>query len=123
MSSNHQRLHAGLERHVDKLILHQAPERADASWFGYVVTIRPEADLSRSDLVGALESARIETRNLFCGNLLRHPAYQDINHRIVGNLDNTNLITTNTFFIGVYPGLTEPMIDHVLGVFDDVLDG
>ncbi|NCC37247.1 MAG: lipopolysaccharide biosynthesis protein RfbH, partial [Chloroflexia bacterium] len=69
----------------------------------------------------ALEAARIETRNLFCGNLLRHPAYQDIEHRVVGSLDNTDLITTNTFFIGVYPGLTDPMIDHILATFDQVL--
>jgi CDP-6-deoxy-D-xylo-4-hexulose-3-dehydrase len=58
---------------------------------------------------------------LFCGNLLRHPAYQEIDHRVVGQLTNTDLITTQTFFIGVYPGLTPAMIAHVLSVFDDVL--
>ena len=73
--------------------------------------------LTRAELVSALEAARIETRNLFCGNLLRHPAYQDIEHRVVGKLANTDVITTNTFFIGVYPGLTQPMIDHVLATF------
>lgn len=118
---NHARLSAGLARHVDKLILHQAPTGADPSWFGYVISVRPEAGINRSDLVGALETARIETRNLFCGNLLRHPAYQDIDHRVVGTLDNTDLITTNTFFIGVYPGLSDPMIDHILSVFDQAL--
>ncbi len=118
---NHDRLAAGLQKHADKLILHHAPDKADPSWFGYVITVRPESGLSRSNLVGALEAARIETRNLFCGNLLRHPAYQDIQHRVVGRLDNTDLITTNTFFIGVYPGLTAPMIDHILATFDLVL--
>ena len=86
-----------------------------------MLTVRPESGLTRSNIVGALEAARIETRNLFCGNLLRHPAYQDINHRVAGTLDNTDLITTNTFFVGVYPGLTDPMIDHILATFDQVL--
>lgn len=118
---NHDRLHSGLQRHADKLILHSAPDKADPSWFGYVISVRPESGLTRSDIVDALEAARIETRNLFCGNLLRHPAYQDINHRVAGSLDNTDLITTNTFFIGVYPGLTDPMIDHILATVDQVL--
>lgn len=118
---NHARLAAGLEQHAGQLILHTAPPKADPSWFGYVITVRPDAGLTRADLVSALETARIETRNLFCGNLLRHPAYQDITHRVVGTLDNTDIITTNTFFIGVYPGLTGPMIDHILATFDLVL--
>ncbi|WP_211211531.1 lipopolysaccharide biosynthesis protein RfbH [Lamprocystis purpurea] len=118
---NHARLGAGLARHADKLILHSAPPEADPAWFGYVITVRPDSGLKRFDVVGALESARIETRNLFCGNLLRHPAYQDIAHRVVGSLENTDVITTNTFFIGVYPGLSDPMIDHILAVFDQVL--
>ena len=118
---NHARLAAGLDKYADKLILHSAPRKADPSWFGYVITVRPESGITRSDVVGVLEAARIETRNLFCGNLLRHPAYQDIAHRVVGSLDNTDIITTNTFFIGVYPGLTEPMIDHVIATFEQVL--
>jgi len=118
---NHTRLGEGLKKHADKLILHEAPSKAEPSWFGYVITVRPDAGISRADLVGALEGARIETRNLFCGNLLRHPAYQDIEHRVVGNLENTDLITTNTFFVGVYPGLTEPLIDYMLATFDQAL--
>ncbi len=118
---NHDRLQAGLQQHAAKLILHSAPNKADPSWFGYVITVRAESGLTRAAIVGALEAARIETRNLFCGNLLRHPAYQDIEHRVVGSLDNTDLITTNTFFIGVYPGLTDPMIDYILATFDQVL--
>lgn len=90
-----------------------APQ-ADPSWFGYVITVQPESNVTRAQLVGALEAARIETRNLFCGNLLR-TAYQDIAHRVVGSLDNTDLITTHTFFIGVYPGLTEPTMSTFSG--------
>ena len=78
--------------------------------------------ISRADLVSALEAARIETRNLFCGNLLRHPAYADIEHRVVGLLTNSDVVTTNTFFIGVYPGLTEEMIRHILATVDRFLE-
>jgi CDP-6-deoxy-D-xylo-4-hexulose-3-dehydrase len=115
---NHDALHAGLQAHEKHLILHTAPPKSDPSWFGYVITVRPEAPFKRADLVTALEMSRIETRNLFCGNLLRHPAYANIEHRVVGSLANSDLITTNTFFIGVYPGLTEAMIQHILAVFD-----
>ena len=115
---NHAALEAGLKQHERHLILHAPPPKSDPSWFGYVITVRPEAPFTRADLVNALETARIETRNLFCGNLLRHPAYAEIEHRVAGSLANSDLITTNTFFIGVYPGLTEPMIRHVLATFD-----
>ena len=118
---NHAKLSAGLKKHEDKLILHSCPAKADPSWFGYVVTIRPESGLTREGVVRALEAAKIETRNLFCGNLLRHPAYRDIEHRVVGLLTNSDIITSNTFFVGVYPGLTDPMSDHVLSVFDMAL--
>lgn len=115
---NHAALAAGLQKHQEHLILHQAPPKADPSWFGYVITVRPEAPFSRLELVAALEGARIETRNLFCGNLLRHPAYADIEHRVVGSLAHSDVVTTQTFFIGVYPGLTEPLIQHVLSTID-----
>ena len=115
---NHAALDAGLKKHAAHLILHAAPPKSDPSWFGYVITLRPDAPFTRADLVNALETARIETRNLFCGNLLRHPAYADIEHRVVGSLPQSDLITTNTFFIGVYPGLTPAMIQHVLATFD-----
>jgi len=111
-------LEAGLKKHEKHLILHTAPAKADPSWFGYVITVRPEAPFKRAELVNALETARIETRNLFCGNLLRHPAYANIQHRVVGSLTNSDIITTNTFFIGVYPGLTSEMIKHILATFD-----
>lgn len=111
---NHAALARGLEKYAEHLILHVAPPSADPSWFGYVITVRPGAPFSRLDLVKALELAKIETRNLFCGNLLRHPAYERIANRVAEPLANTDIITTNTFFIGVYPGLTAAMIDHLL---------
>jgi CDP-6-deoxy-D-xylo-4-hexulose-3-dehydrase len=119
---NHAALAAGLKKHERHLILHTAPPRSDPSWFGFVITVRPEAPFTRAELVTALETARIETRNLFCGNLLRHPAYAEIEHRVVGRLSNSDVITTNTFFIGVYPGLTGEMIRHVLATFDRFIE-
>lgn len=118
---NHAALEAGLKTHEAHLVLHAAPPQADPSWFGYVMTVRPAAPFTRAELVTALELARIETRNLFCGNLLRHPAYTDIPHRVVGPLTNSDTITTNTFFIGVYPGLTSDMIRHILTTFDQFM--
>ncbi len=118
---NHARLKAGLKKHEDKLILHASPPKADPSWFGFVITVRPGCGVERNKLTQALETAKIETRNLFCGNLLRHPAYENIEHRVDGPLTNTDIITSNTFFIGVYPGLTDAMIDYMIQVFDKEL--
>ena len=115
---NHAALEVGLKRYEKHLILHRAPAKADPSWFGYVITVRPEAPFTRTEMVNALESARIETRNLFCGNLLLHPAYQSIEHRVVGSLANTDTIAERTFFVGVYPGLTDKMLCHMLATFD-----
>ena len=120
---NHATLTAGLQKHARHLILHTAPPKADPSWFGYVLTVRPEAPFTRNEMTAALEAAKIETRNLFCGNLLRHPAYENIAHRVSGTLTNTDVIMDRTFFIGVYPGLTGEMLGHVLDVFDRFLDG
>jgi CDP-4-dehydro-6-deoxyglucose reductase, E1 len=115
---NHALLSNKLMLYSDWLMPHFGPPNTDPSWFGCVLTIRPEAKFSRTDLVRHLEANKIETRNLFCGNLLKHPAYQEINHRVVGSLTNSDLITTNTFFIGVYPGLTEEMLLYMVTMFD-----
>ena len=119
--ANHNKLHSGLKKFSNKLILHETPKNSDPSWFGYVITLKPECGITRSELVTFLESERIETRNLFCGNLLRHPAYEKINHRVVGELKNTDVITSNTFFIGVYPGLDDKMIEKIISTFEKVL--
>lgn len=114
---NFQVLHAGLSPYETKLILPHALPGADPAWFGFPITVRPDAGFSRADLVSFLEQRLIETRNLFGGNLLRHPAFQSIEQRTHGDLENTDLITTHTFFIGCYPGLTPRHLEYVLGVF------
>ncbi len=106
-----------LEPYTDRFILPETPPRCEPSYFGFVITVREDAGFSRDELTSYLEQAKIETRSLFCGNLLRHPAYQGIEHRIDGDLVNTDIIMNNTFFIGVYPGLTEVQMTYVIDTF------
>ncbi|RZQ61327.1 lipopolysaccharide biosynthesis protein RfbH [Amycolatopsis suaedae] len=98
---------------VPGLLLPEPTPGADPSWFGFVLTVLPDAHFSRAGLVSFLESRRIGTRRFFGGNLTRHPAYLDREFRVSGDLANSDLITENTFWVGVYPGLSTPMIDYV----------
>ncbi len=107
----------------DRLILPHGTPNSDPSWFGFVVTVREGAGFSRNDLTRFLEANRIETRNLFSGNLLRQPAYQDIPHRVIGPLPNTDAIAERTFFIGVYPGIDDVQLDYIGGVVERFLSG
>jgi len=107
----------------DRLILPRATENSDPSWFGYVITVKDRAGFTRNELATFLETNRIETRNLFSGNLLCHPAYQNIHHRISGDLTNTDIIMNNTFFIGVYPGIDDKRLNHIKAVFDRFMAG
>lgn len=95
------------------LILPEPTEGSDPSWFGFVVTVHPEASFTRAALVDFLESRRISTRRFFGGNLTRHPAYLNVRKRISGALHNSDLITDQTFWVGVYPSLTEEMIEFI----------
>jgi CDP-6-deoxy-D-xylo-4-hexulose-3-dehydrase len=112
-----------LRPYEDRLQLPSATEHADPSWFGFVITVREDAGFSRAELVRFLEASRVETRSLFAGNLLRHPAFQQIPCRIVGDLRNTDVVTDRTFFIGVYPGLDQAQLDHVAGAFSRFMAG
>lgn len=116
---NFRLLYSGLERFSDKLILPYATESSDPSWFGFLITVKENQDFTRTELVQFLNNNKIHTRNLFAGNLLRQPAFTNIERRIVGDLTNTDLIMNNTFFIGVYPGLGKPEIDYVVEKFND----
>lgn len=107
----------GLRPYEEHLILPRPTPGSQPSWFGFLLTIRPEAPFRRSDLIQHLESRKIATRLLFGGNILRQPAYQDVQHRIVGDLASSDLIMNQSFWIGVYPGLTDAMIGYVLETF------
>jgi len=101
----------GLEEYF---ILPRATAGSEPSWFGFPLTIRPDSRINRPELINHLESQKIRTRLLFGGNLLQQPAYQGIPHRVVGTLDNAQLIATSTFWVGVYPALTTNMLDHIV---------
>jgi len=101
----------------DVLILPQATPRSSPSWFGYPLTIRPESGINREELVQYLNEKRIGTRLLFGGNLLHQPYMKGRNVRVVGDLANADLVTTHTFWIGVYPGLTE---DHLTYIVEEI---
>jgi CDP-6-deoxy-D-xylo-4-hexulose-3-dehydrase len=118
---NFQRLFEGLKQYEEHLILPRWGGRADVSWFAFLITVRPEAPFSRQELVRWLEDARIETRLLFAGNILKQPAYRDMRCRLVGKLENSDLVMRNSFFVGVYPGLDDVRIDYVLEKFEEFL--
>ncbi|MGW0534412.1 lipopolysaccharide biosynthesis protein RfbH [Streptomyces sp. NPDC003032] len=111
--ANWQRLRDGLAD-VPWLLLPEATPRSEPSWFGFVLTVDPGAPFSRAALVDFLEGRRIGTRRLFAGNLTRHPAYIGKPHRVVGDLTNSDVVTEQTFWVGVYPGLGEPQLDYVV---------
>ncbi|MGW1075598.1 lipopolysaccharide biosynthesis protein RfbH [Streptomyces sp. NPDC002537] len=110
---NWRRLREGLDG-VPHLILPEATVRSDPSWFGFALTVSPDAPFQRSRLVDFLEDRKIGTRRLFAGNLTRHPAYIDQPHRVVGDLTNSDIVTDQTFWVGVYPALTDEMLDYVI---------
>ena len=119
---NFKRLYAGLKKFEEVLILPETTPKSNPSWFGFAITIRPGAPFSRLDLVQHIESRRIGTRLLFGGNLMRQPAYINMPHRVVGPLTNADIITDNTFWLGVYPGLTDEMVDFMIATVAEFIE-
>lgn len=111
---NWQRLHDALTG-VPGLMLPSPTPGSEPSWFGFVLTVEPDAGFSRRELVAFLEGRKIGTRQLFAGNLTRHPAYTGTHYRVAGDLTNSDIITEHTFWIGVHPSLTDEMIDYMAG--------
>jgi len=101
---------AGLE---DVLILPKATEGCNASWFGFTISVKENSKVTKQELVEYLEEKKIGTRQLFAGNLLRQPLYKDVNHRVVGELTNTDFIMSNTFWLGIWPGLDTEHLDYI----------
>ena len=119
---NFDKLYKGLERFSETLILPEATPHSNPSWFCFIITVRQDAGFSRNELTSFLERNGIETRNIFCGNLTRQPAFLDIKKRLVCELKNTDLIMNNTFFIGLYPGIDDNQIDYVVEKFSEFFD-
>jgi len=120
---NFDHLYEGLSDLEDVLVLPEATPNSEPSWFGFPVAMRPEAPISRNDLVRALNDRGIGTRLVFAGNLLRQPAYLDITHRVVGDLTNADFVMENALWLGVFPGLTPDHIDHVIDVVHTLIKG
>ena len=104
-------LYERLQSCQDFLILPEATPNSDPSWFGFLMTIKPEANIRRVDLLSYLDQEKIGTRLLFAGNLTRQPYMQGRNYRVSGDLTHTDTVMNDSFWVGVYPGLTEEMLD------------
>jgi CDP-6-deoxy-D-xylo-4-hexulose-3-dehydrase len=107
-------LKAALKPLEEYLVLPVAGEHSDPSWFGFPIAVKPEAPFTRDQLTRELDNKKIGTRLVFAGNLLRQPAYEGWEYRVVGELTNTDYVMNQVFWIGVYPGLTTEMLDYIV---------
>lgn len=114
-------LRAGLDDLSDLLLMPKATKDSDPSWFGFALTVQPSSPKTRNQIVQELNEYKIGTRLLFAGNLLRQPAFINTPRRVHGDLANTDIVMNDTFWIGVWPGLTTPMLDFVIEVLHKVL--
>jgi CDP-6-deoxy-D-xylo-4-hexulose-3-dehydrase len=117
--ANFDHLTRGLSDLQDVMILPKATPRSTPAWFGFPISVKADAPFTRTDLVRHLDAHKIGTRQLFAGNLLRQPAYEDIAHRKIGELPNTDAIMKHTFWLGVYPGLGKAELDFVIETVHD----
>ena len=118
---NHKSLNEILKQFEEYFILPQATENSNPSWFGFLITIRPETNINRNELVRYLELNKIGTRLLFAGNLTKQPAYLNTKIRIIGELNNTDLIMNHSFWLGVWPGLEISHYEYIADVIKKFL--
>lgn len=118
---NFENLNNFFKKYEDIFILPKSLPKADPCWFSYPLTVKEDAGFNRIDLIKHLEKNLIQTRLLFSGNVLRHPAYERIEHRLSGNLKNSDIITERTFFVGVYPGLDKEKLTFIKEKAEDFL--
>ena len=123
--TNWERLYHNLEDLQDKLILPKKAEGSNPSWFGFIICVKEDAGVSRNSITKALEDNNIQTRLLFSGNIIKHPCFDEFRgtdaYRVVGNLEVTDTIMNNAFWIGVYPGMTDEKIDFMAKVIREAL--
>ena len=121
--ANWNRLHRALEGAQDLLILPEPAENSEPSWFGFLITLRDGLD--REKVVRYIEDHNIQTRMLFSGNIIRHPGFDSIRdsraYRVAGDLRCTDRIMERSFWVGVYPGMTDEMIDHMAEIILEAL--
>lgn len=114
---NFNKLKEGLKEIKDKIILPEATQNSDPSWFGFLITCKP--GINRNKVTTYLEEHGIQTRNLFAGNLIKHPCFDTLRetqsgYRVVGNLENTDRVMNDTFWVGVYPGMTDEKLNYMI---------
>jgi CDP-4-dehydro-6-deoxyglucose reductase, E1 len=119
--ANHKFYMEKFKKYEEFFILPQKAEQADPSWFGFILTLKENTPFTRNQIVEHLEESKVATRMLFGGNLTKHPAYIGKKCRIVSDLTNSDYIMRNSFWIGVYPGITSEMRKYVVEVFDSFL--
>lgn len=123
---NWARLKEALKILEDRLILPEPAENSEPSWFGFLMSVRPGSGLERNKITRYLEGCNVQTRLLFSGNLIKHPCFDQIRgterYRIVGSLDVTDFIMNNSFWIGVYPEMTNAMIDYMAKVIIEAVN-
>ncbi len=110
---------------IDCLQIQKATENSEPSWFGFLITLKDNAKFARNDIVEFLENNKIQTRNLFAGNITRHPCFDDLeenkDYRIINELSNTDKIMNNSFWIGLYPGMNNDKLDYMIAKIKEYL--
>ena len=119
---NFAHLYERLKPYENYFVLPKALPEAEPSWFAFPISVREKSGISRKEIVNYLERKKIMTRTLFAGNLIKHPAYLNVKKRVASSLEVTDNVMNNTFFIGVFPGITYEMIEYVGDVFDEIME-
>lgn len=122
---NWAKLRSSLETVQDKIILPVPAENSDPSWFGFLISVKPEIGLDRNSVTKYVEEHNIQTRLLFSGNIIRQSCFDEIRgtdaYRVIGNLENSDYVVNNTFWVGVYPGMTDTMIDYMAKIIKEAV--
>ncbi len=123
---NWSRLRSALEPVSDRLILPEPAENSDPSWFGFLISVRPGSGIDRNKVTRYIEDHNVQTRLLFSGNLIKHPCFDQIRgtdaYRVSGGLECTDYIMNNSFWAGVYPGMTDEMIDYMAQIITEAVE-
>lgn len=123
---NWSRLYVALQEVKDKIILPEPAENSDPSWFGFLISVRPESGLDRNEITKFIENKNVQTRLLFSGNIVMQPCFNEIRdtnvYRVIGDLKNSDFVVSNTFWVGVYPGMTDAMIDYMAEVIKEAVN-
>ena len=108
---------------IEGISIAEATEHSDPAWFGFPITLDSNHPIKREDLIKFLDSRKIGTRLVFAGNITKQPGYKDVNFKVIGELTNTDIVMTRSFWVGVYPGLTKNMLDYIADSISDFVTG